>query len=72
MKKPKQKAEKCAFNEALRRATGLPTKGQGALEGSPFVLLKKIQDTRASYATLSYGNEEKFMGVAFPFAHVES
>jgi hypothetical protein len=58
-----------AFNETLRRTTGLPTKGLGALEGSPFVLLRKIRDTGASYATLSYGNEAKFMGVAFPFAH---
>jgi hypothetical protein len=58
-----------AFNQTLRRATRLPTKGQGSLESSPFVLLRKIRDTGASYATLSYGNEEKLMGVAFPFAH---
>jgi hypothetical protein len=54
------------FNEILRRATGLPTKGPGSLEGSPFVLLRKIRDMGASYATLSYRIEEKFMGVAFP------
>jgi hypothetical protein len=58
------------FNETLRRATGLPTKGQGSLEGRIFVLLRKIRDTgAAAYGTLSYRNEEKFMGVAFPFTH---
>jgi hypothetical protein len=58
-----------AFNETLRRTTGLPAKGQDSLKGSPFVLLRKIRDTGASYATLSNGNEEKFMGEAFSFAH---